>query len=331
MQALSASLLYAPGAFFFFPYKPIVNALIGDTYLTGYKHFRRDHSDATNAALHVVALGLQLSGNFGLLYFADGALVRHFPAAASAFGFGPHFRVLGGLTAAIWATTLLLSPAPILANLLASFCIFLAYLLSPQIVSASSTQNFDLELLAMGAFLAVQVAAGFLLPIKSDARKKGFGEIAKDLAISAALFSLLVGARRACGLYIGRVWADEASQQIVNIALPSLLALIALVPDPVKPVTIAGAFGCRIATELTGQKWLLFYSCAFVGMVLQGRSHDITKQQATLLTIEETVSDKQKKIRFEWAHVTYFPAMLFHSMMQTGNEREEEDSAAKKK
>ena len=211
----------------------------------------------------------------------------------------------------------------------------MAYILSPRIVSASNAQDLDLELVAMGAFLVVQVVVGLLLPVKSDARRKSVAEVLKDAVISAALFSLLLGARRACGLYIGKIWQNEASQQIVNIALPSLLAVIALVPDPVKPVTIAGAFGCRIAAELTGQQWLLFYSCAFVGMVLQGRSHDITKQQATLLNIEETVSDKQKKIRFEWAHVTYFPSMLFHSLLQTGTgagaEEEESASATKKK
>ena len=49
-----------------------------------------------------------------------------------------------------------------------------------------------------------------------------------------------------------------------------------------------------------------------------GRSHDITKQSATLLNLEG-MDDKAKKLRFEWAHVTYFPSLLFHSMHQSLN------------
>ena len=61
------SILYAPGAFFFYPWKPVMQALAGDRYDVGFAFFRRDHTDPTNLALHTVALAWQLLGNFGLL------------------------------------------------------------------------------------------------------------------------------------------------------------------------------------------------------------------------------------------------------------------------
>ena len=69
--SIISSLVYAPGAFFFFPWKPAVQAYIGDTYEVGYKFFRRDHSEPTNVCLHLVALAWQLLGNFGVLNTLD--------------------------------------------------------------------------------------------------------------------------------------------------------------------------------------------------------------------------------------------------------------------
>ena len=70
----ASCLLYAPGAFFFYPWKPLMQLLVGDTYATGYKYFRRDHSKPTNIVLHGVALVWQLLGNFGFLAVADASL-----------------------------------------------------------------------------------------------------------------------------------------------------------------------------------------------------------------------------------------------------------------
>ena len=35
------ALLYAPGAFYFWPWKPFVNYAVGSGYNVAYKHFRR--------------------------------------------------------------------------------------------------------------------------------------------------------------------------------------------------------------------------------------------------------------------------------------------------
>ena len=49
------SILYAPGAFFFYPWKPLIQLAVGDSYASAYRHFQRDHSDLTNVLLHCVA------------------------------------------------------------------------------------------------------------------------------------------------------------------------------------------------------------------------------------------------------------------------------------
>lgn len=51
-----------------------------------------------------------------------------------------------------------------------------------------------------------------------------------------------------------------------------------------------------------------YYCLAFTGMAMQGRSHDITKQKATLLNLVG-MQDKAKKLQFEWAHVSYVPVV----------------------
>jgi hypothetical protein len=321
MEIISAPLLYAPGAFFFYPWKPLVNAHIGDKYEIGYEHFHRDHSDPTNAALHIVALCLQLVGNFGLLNVVDDMIALHYPFARTILP----FRFIGAFTACIWMRTLIISPAPALANILSCICITMAYFSSPFLAIYYN----EIEIVAMAAFVMTQLFTGLVFSNKVDGKKKGFVELLKDILLSFVLFSLLIGVRLAAGVYGGGIWANKNTDtsagtgmistnvaSLVNIAFPVLLALIAKLPDPVKPVTIMGSFGCRIIAQLTSQAWPMFYSCAFVGMVLQGRSHDVTKQQATLLNIEKAEkNDLSRKIRFEWAHVTYFPSLLFHSII----------------
>jgi hypothetical protein len=51
-------------------------------------------------------------------------------------------------------------------------------------------------------------------------------------------------------------------------------------------------------------------------MVMQGQSHDITQETATLLHLDK-MEDKVKKLRFEWAHVTFFPLLLAHAIRES--------------
>ena len=304
VRTLSSALLYAPGAFFFYPWKPVMNALVGDSYDTAYAHFRRDHSDAHNLVLHVVAFVLQVLGNFGLLNFLDQfalvpSLVAVLPPVLAA-------RCISTLSAGTWILLLAVQPAPLLAKALSATSISAALCAAP-LLSAPALDDVSLLL-----FLCA-IPLGLALENRRSRVRKGVVEVAKDLAKYAAVAGLLQGARH---LPQSKHWMNGAL--VGDIALPNAVLLCvvfaaACLPLPVVPVTIVGAVGTRVVFALTGQEYVLFWGCAFSGMVLQGRAHDISKQQATLLNLEG-VQDKDKKLRFEWAHVTFFPTLLWHSI-----------------
>ena len=304
VRTLSSALLYAPGAFFFYPWKPVMNALVGDGYGTAYSHFRRDHNDAHNLVLHVVAFALQVLGNFGLLSFVDQVA----PAQSIAAALPPVLaaRWVSALSAGTWVLLLIAQPAPLLAKALSAASICAAFWAAP-LLSAPALDGASLFL-----FLCT-LPLGLALENRRSRARKGVAEVAKDLAKYSAVAGLLLGARY---LPQSKHWMDGAlvsDTSPPNAVLLSLVFATACLPLPVVPVTIVGALGTRVVFALTGQEHVLFWGCAFSGMVLQGRAHDISKQEATLLNLEG-VQDKDKKLRFEWAHVTFFPTLLWHSI-----------------
>ena len=68
------ALAYAPGLFFCYPWRPLLNYLIGDSYDVAYQHFGRDHKTPVNLWLHLCCLWMQISGNFGILHEIDSFL-----------------------------------------------------------------------------------------------------------------------------------------------------------------------------------------------------------------------------------------------------------------
>ena len=275
------ALLYAPGAFFFFPWKPPVQLLVGDSYATAYRHFRRDHSDPTNLLLHLVALTWQLGGNFGLLAALDGALfdvtlARHRPLAT--------------LTALAWGVTLLASPAPLLVSAASIAAIGAAYWAAPSL-SADA-----LELGAMVLFLAVLCASTLLCTPSvtvGGARRSSLARLGGSLARALAYFGLACGARWAARPWQG---AHAASSAQLNAALALLMGLLAFLPKPVVPCVFGGVLVARPLADLTGQEVLLFYGQAFLAQLSQGVAHDVSKQKATLLSHEASTADRKVRI-----------------------------------
>ena len=143
LDTLSSALLHAPGAFFFYPWKPIVQAIAGDSYDVAYQFFRRDHSGSANLALHAVALAYTLLGNFGLLFLADTYL---FPERITLTGsFWAHSPLknltlpalpLSYVTAVTWIIVLMCSPAPVECSSLSMALIAAAYLAAPHVTAA---------------------------------------------------------------------------------------------------------------------------------------------------------------------------------------------------
>ena len=301
LTLLSSAILYAPGAFFFFPWKPVMQALGGDSYEVGYKHFRRDHSDPTNLCLHIVALAWQLLGNFGLLSTLDaqhvGDTIRGLSPALGHMG-----RPLSTVTAVLWVLTLVTSPAPPVCTATSAACIAVAYFVAPLLSPR------ELEMGMMGAFVATLVLASvvFVPRVKTKEPRS----LVKDLAHAFKIFGLAAAFRLAATPWAG-AWA--ASHATADTALVVIMAVLAMLPKPTVPTVLGGMLCARALGELSSNNALLFYGQAFVAQLSQGVAHDVSRQKATLLTHEDSSEGRGVKLAFEWSHVTYFPNLLMHS------------------
>lgn len=245
MNALSSATLYAPGAFFFYPWKPVAQLLVGDPYAVGYKFFRRDHSTTQNLALHLVALGWQLLGNFGLLACVDALpILAPFKTVYSA-------RPVSALTAVLWSLMLLSSPAPMVCSLGSTAAIAGAYVLAPSI------DPRVLEACAMAVFMLV-------LTVTSKPAQK----VSKDFMHGCLRFGIAVAFRYAASLYRGQFahasWVPQA-----NVGVLALLVVLGMLRKPTVPCVLAGLVVARMVGEVTDQPWLLFYGQAFVAQLSQ--------------------------------------------------------------
>jgi len=292
-------MLYSPGAFFFYPYKPLAHLLWGDSYAVAYKHFRRDHSSALNLVLHVVALSWQLLGNFGLLGCVDDLLHPHVTKALPWLS-----RPLSTSTALLWSATLLASPAPRAASLISSFCIGAACAVSPVL------EPRRVECASMVAYLSALVV--------SKLKWSGAQGLKGDIFHACKYFGLLLFARLA-----GARWHDalSAKARALNVGLAFVMVALGSLSKPTVPAVVGGALLARPLGELTGQDWLLFYGAAFAAQVSQGVAHDVSRQKATLLSHEESTESRRVKLAFEWSHVVYFPNLLLHSCLESLTDR----------
>jgi hypothetical protein len=297
LTLVGSVLLYAPGAFFFYPWKPFAQAAFGDSYHVGYAFFRRDHSEPTNVCLHLVALLWQLLGNFGLLNAVDRAVAPLLPAPL-----GVH-RPLSMLTAALWVVTLMLSPAPLGCSLLSSLLIVVVCWAAPMLTPSV------LELGAPTVFVSV-LTLSYLS--RGQLRK-----LARGLGIVLAYFGLALilkeGAKFGATALRGRAWATE-NPSTTNLVLVFMMGLLGALPKPTIPCVVGGVAVVRALGELTRQDALTFYGAAFLAQLSQGVAHKVSGQEATLLSHEKDDShDRGVKLAFEWSHVTFFPNFLLHA------------------
>lgn len=118
---LAQVLLYAPGTFFGFPWKPIACYFVGDGYDVAYQHFRRDHHGLVNLSCHFMCLWLQVLSNFALIdqvdmYLHTGSLLRI-------------------ITVALWILFLLPAPAPGFCTFLSIMSLIAGFIISPMITA----------------------------------------------------------------------------------------------------------------------------------------------------------------------------------------------------
>jgi hypothetical protein len=121
---MAVLLAFAP--FYCWPWKPVINTLLGTPYAVALKNFKEQHADPANLALHVVALAATLAANFALLYRVDAFVPQPVPGARSVSAF----------TALAWAATLMNSPAPLSARLLSMLAIAWAFALASYVQPA---------------------------------------------------------------------------------------------------------------------------------------------------------------------------------------------------
>jgi len=302
---LSRAALYAFGPFFGNPIKPALNYAFGDGYDKAYRHFRRDHNTNANLVLHVWVMCFQMMANFALLAELDHKLEPYLAMA----GGGPGLLRLNLTTITFfgWLFTLLATPAPFVASWMSK---------GAMAAAASLAHFFPAEV----RNVQLVFIASFWVLLAATAGLKKSNALALVLTPLFALLQFIPAAT------VAPYMVEESQVSLVVVAIFGLLvAISALLPDPVKPVVIAGMVLLNIAAVLCDEIALMYWACSYSAMALQGASHDATRESATLLTLnKDPTIDPAQKIGYEWSHVTYFPALLFHSVLDSilGNEVE---------
>ena len=127
------------------------------------------------------------------------------------------------------------------------------------------------------------------------------------LVVFTALWRLLATKLRGCAKRFG-----APAMPVVLAAMVSL----ARKDDPVKPVVKLGGIVVWPLALLTDRPELCLYSFGYTAMAAQGIAHRLSGQPSTLEQVQ-VLDDGVSKLSFEWAHVVYFPALLFHSVLES--------------
>jgi|EP00945_MAST-04E_sp_MAST-4E-sp1_P003915 hypothetical protein len=325
VNSFSSCALYTPGAFFFYPWKPVLLLFFGDGYDTAYRHFRRDHSDPLNLMLHFVCLFFQLVGNFALLGRVDALFSFQVPVWNGV----QQIRWFTAATVFLWILTLVSAHSkgsPPISTILSTISMCAAYIATPHIPART------LEIGAMAAFLLVMVLCSLFVDRVSGRKtyRRSLKGVGMDVGGTIGTFALVISAR------LGVTWLGyrghfSAEADTIFYAVIGLMAAISASPKPLLPGVLCGIFVVRSAAELIESETLIYYSVAMVAMSMQGRAHDVTKQRATLVSLEGNKKyGRAKKLAFEWSHVCFFPALLWRSALQSYQESHENVSAPSK-
>lgn len=113
---------------------------------------------------------------------------------------------------------------------------------------------------------------------------------------------------------VGRVAPPGAALPERPAAVALLLALVALGSreDPVTATVAGGALGARLLAVLAASPALHLFSLGFLATLMQGASHALTKENATLLALQREHRG-EAKVAYELAHVCFFPVLLLHA------------------
>ena len=219
---------FAAGTFYTFPWKPLLCYFFGSSYSEAYRHFRRDHHSGLNLGAHVVALGVQLGGNFGLLRALETRLL-------------PGSSALSRASAACWLVALASQrEAARGARMLAATAIVAA------LASAALLSPAAIEGAAMAAVLALFALGPALMEGRGGA-VRAWDSVPKLVAIFGTFLLLFE--------VVSRNLALVAADYAVHIAIALGIALLwaSSLQEPTFASAGIGAFGGRLASILTGR------------------------------------------------------------------------------
>ena len=337
-------LLFAPAPFFCYPWKPLLNAIFGDSYGPGIQHFRHGHYGRVNLALHCVALCVQVGGNVALLAAIDNAVVlpsSHpavvslvepaqvmwreamktvVPAVVAPLGPNTAVPLIGGtLAQAADVSAATLRPFSFLTVLTWSLYLLVASrgpVLTTRVTSAVTL--FAAYFLApfitvrgMDVFAAVAFGGGLLVVnflLEKTRRRVPISGVVRGMVLPAVLYwGMPLLEERFGGLH------RSLRPEILTGVAVYLVAVAGLLRNPVAPIVVTGCVLCRVAGVLAAEPALIFLGYGFLGSLFQGITHRITKEEATLLALE--AEGDHAKMRFEYSHVVFFPCLLFDACL----------------
>jgi hypothetical protein len=273
--------MYAPGTFYGNPLKLLLGATRGSSYAVAYAHFRRDHSHPRNVAAHVGCLALQLAGNFALLATADEAL---------GLGGGVAGAGLATATAALWALLLLATPSPLAVRAASLACLGAALVSRRALLGSYRACALLQAPLDVGAYWLDAPVLGLRPP-----GARGLG----------VLLAARVAAWWALGRCVG-AWAGGSATAATALVLG--VSAVAVAPDNLPWLEHLGLFGWALAMALDAE-WLYWLCLTNLAGALQGISHELTKQKATLSQLFDAAH--------ELAHVCFFPALVLQAVHQS--------------
>ncbi len=276
-MALGRMLMWTPGTFFCFPWKPVISHASGADYRHGLAHFQRDHRHPVNLGIHVLCLAIQLGGNFGLLAVLDAKL-----------GLGGDY--MAWTTVVLWVGTFCTVPAPLTVRLLTCLVTLLGFALR---------QTLATHWEPLVPFMVV--AQG---PCAWYAAVAHYGLRGGSALAFASVCGMLVAACYLVSIPSSGSLSGHATE--CNLAFLGLCAVLSQIRINNEPLceTICGAVGWAVAVA-THDPCMLLLTASYVGSSLQGVAHECTGEKATLSQLS-SITD-------EMAHTTYFPALLVHA------------------
>jgi hypothetical protein len=276
------TVLYAFAPFFAYPWKPLLNDVLGGDYAASYKHFRAQHMDGTNLALHMLCLVWQLSSNYAFLRELDRHVEEH-------TGFK---RFFSNMTSLLWSWHLCrTSPTPVHVKLLSVGCIAAGHFVLGRLFE----ENWRKVIMVQGAFegLAIQTLA---------LNKPGFGKQAFAWLVVRSLVWKLVSQNEGC---------LKGYSRHITLVVMAIAAKAASSDDPLKATIAPWALTGWLWALLTGNKGLYFWASGMMATISQGVAHAFAGEAGTLVVLQDASIDMTS---YEFSHVTFFPNLLLQAV-----------------